>query len=77
MKYLILTFLFAASFQSFLHASTDCREKNRNEFLKLNNSLYEEYSKIDSKQIVTDDKKGFWIQGDPKLTKRFFLLMDT
>ena len=72
MKTLLIAFLFAASLQNTSLASADCAQ-NRSEFLKRNTALYEEYSKIDSKQIMTDKKKALWIEGNPKVNKALFI----
>lgn len=74
MKTLLLIFLLAASFQNTSSAATSTAcGNNRNEFLKRNLALYEEYSQIDSKQNVTDDKKAIWIEGNPKVNKALFI----
>lgn len=56
-----------------LQASEDCRKTNRETFLKLNDSLYKEYSRIDSNQQVSEAKKAIWIEGDPQINKALFL----
>ncbi|MBC7428226.1 MAG: alpha/beta hydrolase [Bacteriovorax sp.] len=72
MKTILLT-LFLTLINAPLHANEDCRKNNREAFLKINNSLYAEYSQLDSKQSVTEDKKAVWIEGDPKVNKALFV----
>lgn len=72
MKTLILIFSFLL-LNTQLLASEDCRKTNRETFMKLNDSLYKEYSLLDPNQAVTDAKKAIWIEGDPKVNKALFL----
>ncbi|MBC7713442.1 MAG: alpha/beta hydrolase [Rhizobacter sp.] len=71
MKTLLLTIVFLLNAP--LHANEDCRKTNRETFLNINDSLYKEYSRIDSKQNITDEKKAVWIEGDPKINKALFV----
>jgi esterase/lipase len=48
-------------------------ETNRELFLKRYNELYLEYSSIDHTQTVTPEKRAFWIEGKPGVTKALFL----
>jgi esterase/lipase len=75
MKTFFLTFAFLIFTTSFhkAYGLEDCRKNNREEFLKINDSLYREYSKIDSNQSVTANKKALWIKGDPKVNKALFI----
>jgi carboxylesterase len=45
----------------------------RDKFFKLNNALIEEYNSLDPNQTVTAEKKAFWIEGDPNISKALFL----
>lgn len=73
MKTIILTLTLFIIFSAPLHAKIDCRQTNRDIFLKSNELLYKEYSKIDSDQTVSDLKKAVWIEGDPKVNKALFV----
>lgn len=73
MKSFIFSIVVLLSVSAPLHANVDCRKNNRAAFLKINESLYKEYSKIDSKQSVTSEKKAVWIEGSPKVNKALFL----
>lgn len=46
---------------------------NRDLFLKKYQELYAEYSAIDHTQVVTPEKRAFWIEGDPSVNKALFL----
>lgn len=48
-------------------------ETNRDLFLKRYNELYLEYSAIDHTQIVTPEKRAFWIEGKPGVNKALFI----
>lgn len=73
MKILILALLFLLSAQNITHADESCQRKNREKFLKLNESLYAEYKAFDPEEVVTTEKKAFWIDGDPKVNKALFV----
>ncbi len=68
-----VTFLFLAVISIGAFATDDCRRLNRENFLNLNNRLYAEYSKVDPDQIVTENKKAKWIEGDPNNSKALFV----
>jgi esterase/lipase len=46
---------------------------NRHTYLKSYDDLYLEYSKIDSTQSMSAEKKAFWIEGKPEVRKALFL----
>lgn len=46
---------------------------NREIFLKKYHDLYTEYSAIDHTQVMTPEKKAFWIEGNPEVNKALFL----
>jgi carboxylesterase len=75
MKIKIFIIFTLTLFNASLYAATakECRQNNRQEFLEINHSLYEKYNSIDPKQVVTDEKKAFWIEGNPLVNKAIFL----
>ncbi len=73
MKNIIFTLSLLLFISAPLHAKVECRKTNREAFLKNNDSLYKEYSKIDKDQVVTAVKKAVWIEGDPKINKALFI----
>ena len=73
MKNIILTLVVLLFISAPLHASVDCRKNNRETFLKINESLYKEYSRIESGQNVSAEKKAVWIEGSPKVNKALFV----
>jgi esterase/lipase len=70
---LIFTILILNIPNQVVFASENCRKSNREAFLKINNSLYEDYKHLDPNQNVTEDKKAVWIEGDAKVSKALFL----
>ena len=56
-----------------LLASDECRKNNRETFMKLNDSLYKEYDRLDPNHSVVSGKKAIWIEGDPNVNKALFL----
>ncbi|AUN99188.1 hypothetical protein DOM21_05035 [Bacteriovorax stolpii] len=71
MKTLILSTLVTLTFS--FNAFSSCEQTNREKFLAMNESLYQEYSKIDPNQSVTAEKRALWLEGDPKVNKAIFL----
>lgn len=73
MKKLILAFTTLSLFTVSLQATENCRKINRDRFLKINDSLYKEYSQIDAAQTVIAEKKAVWLEGNPKVNKALFV----
>ena len=68
-----LFFLFLVFFAPLATATTVECENSREEFLKQNNDLYEEYKSIDLEHKMSEIKKAFWIPGNPKINKAVFI----
>lgn len=47
--------------------------RNKEQFLKQAEALYAEYKTIDPQIIISEKKKAFWLDGDPKINKVVFL----
>lgn len=77
MKYTKLTVTFLLLFSFFrldlAAANESCSKASRQEFLSLNETLYQEYRDIDTQSTMTSNKKAFWIEGNPKVNKALFL----
>lgn len=73
MKNIIYPLSFLILFSASLHAAEDCQKNNRDTFLKLNDSLYKEYSALDNSQTVSPEKKAVWIEGKPGVKKALFV----
>ncbi len=49
------------------------KKNARDQYLNFYEELYLEYSRIDDTQVMTKEKKAFWIQGKPEINKALFL----
>lgn len=52
--------------------ASECKA-SRDAFLESYEALYKEYSAIDPDHKMTEIKKAFWIDGDPKINKAIFV----